>query len=200
MKNSLWIVPALALVLGSSPALVEAQYVPPAPDQTSYTTAPEQPTFSGSAAAPAPYDAGWFGKGRSALSLLIGSSFSGDRTYLILGADYGYFLIDGLELGAGATFYLFDEPFMMTLSPHIKYVLHMVKTVKPYIGAFYRHYIVSDFDDLDSLGARAGVYIAPGAARWYFGVGVAYEHILDCNDDYWSCDDVYPELVLAFGF
>ena len=192
--------PAATTTPAPAPAEPQPQYTPPPNDQTSYTASTAVPTYFTEPEAPA-HDAGPFGKGRSSLSLLIGSSFSGDATYLILGAEYGYFLVDGLEIGAGATFYLFDSPFMLTLSPFVTYVLHMVKTVKPYIGAFYRHYIVTEgWEDLDSIGGRAGVYIAPGQARWYFGVGAVYEHLFDCNDDYFSCDDVYPEIVIALAF
>ncbi|HKP62311.1 MAG TPA: hypothetical protein VJV78_36510 [Polyangiales bacterium] len=176
----------------------------PGADETTYTgsaeSAPDLSAASASLGAPEE-DTSPFGRGRSSLSLLVGSSWGGDRTYLILGAEYGYFLIKGLEVGAGATFYLFDSPFMLTLSPFVTYVFDFIKTVKPYVGVFYRHYIVTEgFDDRDSLGARVGAYIAPDRARWYFGVGVAYEHLLDCNEDVWECDDWYPELVVAIAF
>ena len=183
------------------PPAAEPTYVPPAPPPppTTTTTITEQPDYP-SAPPPQENDAGHFAKGRLALSILAGSSFSGDRTYLILGADLGYFVIDGLEFGAGATFYLFDEPFQLTLSPHVKYVLHMIKTVKPYVGAFYRHYIIAEgIEDQDGLGARLGAYIAPGRAPWYFGIGVAYEHLLGCDSEYWSCDDWYPELTFSIA-
>jgi hypothetical protein len=193
--------PATSSIPAEQPA-APSTVPPPPPPATYTTTAPEQAAVPSSAPAPEPRDAGWFSKGKLGLSILLGSSFSGNSTYFILGADLGYYLIDGLEIGVGGTFYLFDDPFMLTLSPHVRYVLHMIPVVKPYVGAFYRHYIIaSGFDDKNSVGARLGAYIAPGRARWYFGVGAVYEHLLDCNDsDFISCDDVYPELSFTIGF
>lgn len=142
--------------------------------------------------------AGPFAKGRVSLSLILGSSFIGDSTYLILGAGIGYFLVDGLEASLGGSIWLFDEPLAGTISPALKYVLHMVPTLKPYVGVFYRHYMVGDdIDDFGSFGTRFGGYIVPNP-RLYFGIGAVYEHLLDCENYYYSCDDFYPELSFMF--
>ena len=74
----------------------------------------------------------------------------------------------------------------------------MVPVVKPYVGTFYRHTFVNDFDDLDYVGVRGGIYVAPprgrlrrcgrrlrAPARLHVG------RVVDC-------DDVYPEVFFAY--
>ncbi|MBW2219857.1 MAG: hypothetical protein JRF40_10260 [Deltaproteobacteria bacterium] len=72
--------------------------------------------------------------------------------------------------------------------------------MRPYIGTFYRRVFIDSFDDLDTVGARAGVYFMPDQ-KWFIGVGAVYESYLDCDDTiYSSCDDIYPEITFSFSF
>ena len=132
------------------------------------------------------------------LTLLLGTGSTQKDTYLILGAGVGYFLVDGLEIGADYEAWLFAEPVLQRLSPETRYVFHMVPVIKPYIGAFYRHTFVSDYDDLNSVGGRAGAYIIPRSSRMYFGAGAVYERTLDCSSSaFVDCDSVYPEVTIG---
>ena len=111
-----------------------------------------------------------------------------------------YYVVDGLEVGVDGAIWLFDSPTIGTLTPQIKYVVHQLPLIKPYIGTFYRHYFVGDdFEDLDSVGARVGIYIVSNQGA-YFGVGGLYEHMLDCNENVLECDDWYPELLVGISF
>jgi hypothetical protein len=141
-----------------------------------------------------------FLKGAKTVTLTLGSAFIGSNDYFILGLGLGYYVIDGLELGVDGSIWLFDSPTIGTVTPQIKYVLHQVPVLKPYVGAFYRHYFIGeDINDLDSVGARVGAYIVSGKGA-YFGIGGLYEHILDCNDTILECDNWYPEVLIGFSF
>ncbi len=90
---------------------------------------------------------------------------------------------------------------MHRLSPGLRYVFHMVPVIKPYVGGFYRHTFVNDYDDLNSLGARAGIYFAPKGGGFYVGGGAVYEHLLGCTSStFVDCDDVYPEIFVGASF
>ena len=142
-----------------------------------------------------------FAGGRPRLSVFLGTGSTGYDTYLILGAGLGYFLVNGLEVGFDYEAWIFADPVMHRISPETRYVFWMVPTIKPYIGFFYRHTFVSDYDDLDHLGGRAGIYFVPPAGHFYFGGGAVYEHELDCEDGYYvDCDNFYPEIALGATF
>jgi hypothetical protein len=77
--------------------------------------------------------------------------------------------------------------------------MHFVPTVKPYVGTFVRRYFIGDdIGDFNSFGALAGLYFMPNP-RFYVGLGAVYEHLLDCNERLFECDDVYPEFSLMFS-
>jgi hypothetical protein len=155
----------------------------------------EQPTSAGLGRDPGP-----FGRGRARVSVTAGTGSSVGDEYLLLGAGVGYYIVDGLELGLDYEAWLFGDPIVNRVSPGARYVFHFVPTVKPYVGTFYRHAFVSDDDDLDYAGARAGIYIVPPASRVSFGAGAAYERVLDCSEDLFvDCDSIYPELSFSFS-
>lgn len=149
---------------------------------------PEKPGYTG------PFRAGAFRFG-----LGIGGGGYGDQTYFILGFGAGYFLVNGLELHVDTDFWLIGEPFMATPSPGLRYVMWFVPKVHPYVGGFYRHYFSgAGYPDANSVGARGGVYLMTGRSS-YFGLGVAYEHMLDDNL-FVDTDFIYPEIAFAFSF
>jgi len=57
-----------------------------------------------------------------------------------------------------------------------------------------------NYDDLDSIGGRGGVYFIQ-EEKWLLGVGVVNESYLDCDDEIdSSCDEIYPEITFSFSF
>jgi hypothetical protein len=145
-----------------------------------------------------PEERGPFSRGAIRLTLLLGTGSSATDTYFILGAGVGYFLLDGLELGLDYEAWLGGDPVMHRLSPELRYVFHMVPVIKPYIGTFYRHTFVADYDDLDYIGGRAGIFYVPKQSRVYIGGGAVYERLLDCkSNSLVDCDTVYPEIAIG---
>jgi len=165
-----------------------------------------EPTYSAPAEPPAPPKIpSPFDQGSIRLGLVLGwaqaSTGFTSINWFLLGVAGGYYVLDGLEPNVGVNFWIGD-PFISTVSPGLNYVFHMVPTVKPYVGGFYRHYFVTDnryaWDDTDSIGARGGVYFMVSPMS-YFGGGIAYEHFLDENL-FSNVDQVYPEITLAIAF
>lgn len=164
----------------AEPTAVADPYYPP--------TAPSEES-----AAPSASTAGPFARGKLGLSVLIGfgSTFSSD--YLILGAGVGYFLLDGLELELAGEVWTFGDPTISKLTPGLRYVLHMVPVVKPYIGGFYRYTMIEDpFENVSSIGARVGVFLVK-SQQFMLGLGGVAEYYIDSGyDTVW-----YPELTLS---
>jgi hypothetical protein len=140
-----------------------------------------------------------FDQGTIRVGVGLGIASWSTEDWMILGLGAGYFVLKGLEPHLDTTFWVIGKPFMATLTPGVRYVLHFVPKVKPYVGGFYRHYFVSD-DQLDtnSIGARLGVNIMTGKMS-YFGAGVVYEHFLDQNL-FVDQDQFYPEISFSFSF
>ena len=147
----------------------------------------------------APVAAGPFSQGSQAVSLIVGSGSAFRDDYIILGIGYGYYMINGLELGIDAQFWLSGDPSITKVSPKITYVFTQPERIKPYVGAFYRRTFIEDLEDLDSVGYRLGLNIM-GQGNFFFGIGAVYEQYRDCNESiYSSCSDTYPEILFSFS-
>ena len=143
--------------------------------------------------------AGPFSQGSQAVSVILGSGSAFNDDYLILGLGYGYYVINGLELGIDAQFWMSGDPSITKLSPKITYVFTQPERIKPYLGAFYRRTFVDDLDDFDSFGYRAGLNFM-GSGNFFFGLGVVYEEYRSCNENIFSnCSDTYPEILFSFS-
>ena len=135
------------------------------------------------------------------VSITLGLGSTSLQSYVIVGGGVGYYVVDGLEIGADYEAWLLDTPVLHRVTPEMRYVLQLTRDMKPYLGVFYRHTFVVGHDDFDGLGARIGAYYAPASARAYFGGGLVYEHVLDCSHDaFVSCDATYPEAFLGTSF
>ena len=112
----------------------------------------------------------------------------------MIGAGLGRYLKNGLEIGLGYEAWFGSDPSVSKLTPEIRMVLARAQRIMvPYVGAFYRRtFIGSDFDDLNSVGARAGIYKSGG--RSYLGFGGVWEQYLNCDKSvYGDCTSFYPE-------
>lgn len=148
---------------------------------------------------PMPATAGPFSQGSQSALLILGSGSAFNDDYLILGLGYGYYVIDGLELGVDAQFWMSGDPSITKLSPKITYVFTQPERIKPYLGAFYRRTYVDEFDDFDSFGYRAGAnFMTQG--NFFLGLGIVYEEYRSCDENIFSnCSDTYPELLFSFS-
>jgi hypothetical protein len=141
-----------------------------------------------------------FANGSMRLSVLVGNGYAFDESYFIVGVGFGYYLVKGLELGLDVESWLGASPGITKISPAVRYVVPTDGPIRPYIGAFYRRTIIDNYDDLNSVGGRAGINFMSGRGS-YFGAGVVYEKYLSCDKAiYKSCDDTYPEITFAIAF
>lgn len=146
-------------------------------------------------------NAGPFSQGRMRVSALVGSgSFGGERS-TILGANVGYFVLDGLQIGLEGDFWIGGNS-LARVSPSVTYTVVAIPSFQPYAGVFYRHWFTdSIFEDIDTVGARGGVNWVTGSGNAYFGLGLAYETQInpECPEGA-DCGYFYPELTLALAF
>jgi hypothetical protein len=120
--------------------------------------------------------------------------------YVSLGAGVGYFVLDGLEVGAFALHEFGGGPSINEVSPSLRYVAQPLVgswPVIPYAAAFYNHWFLGGgFSDIDTIGARAGLLHLQG--QLIVGLGIAYEHTISTCAS--SCDSVYPDVTFGFTF
>jgi hypothetical protein len=141
-----------------------------------------------------------FSAGSTRLAVIVGNGYAFDNSYLIIGVGAAYFFANGLDLGLDMEFWTGSNPNITKISPRIDYVFNTGGSLRPYAGLFYRRTMIDNLEDLDSMGGRAGLFFTSGKGL-YFGAGLVYENYLDCNTaTYASCDDIYPELIIAISF
>ena len=139
-----------------------------------------------------------FSKGSTSLGVVVGTGTSFSDDYLILGVGVGYYVLPGLELGLDVQHWFSGDPAITKVSPQVRYVFTQPKVIKPYVGAFYRRTFISDLDDADSYGYRAGAYFTANKGI-YIGGGIVYEQYTDC-DRFADCSSTYPELLFTVSF
>ncbi len=145
-------------------------------------------------------DAGPFRKGSIRMTLLIGSGAAYRNDYTIFGLGGAYYAADGIEVGLDGEAWSGADPRIYRVSPGVRYIFYSAQTIKPYVGAFYRHSFVEGFSDRNAVGVRAGGIILSGE-RSYIGAGVASSVYLNCSETAaQSCGDTYAEILVGFTF
>jgi hypothetical protein len=143
---------------------------------------------------------GMFRQGGTELALMGGGGTAFDKSYFIIGASAGYYVLDGLGVGLSYEHWSGDGPTITKYSPYAQYVFYQASTIKPYVGGYYRHTSVTGYNALESVGARGGVYIAE-SSNAYLGLGMAHETFLDCQQTiYASCSVTFFDLSFVFSF
>ncbi|MBL4798899.1 MAG: hypothetical protein JKY50_15895 [Oleispira sp.] len=144
-----------------------------------------------------------FSKDSTSVGVIVGSGSAFNDEYLILGVGAGYYLAKGLEVGIDAQYWIGGDPSITKVSPKLTYVFTQAKTIKPYLGVFYRRTFYGDYkdisiDDQNSYGYRAGAYFSTNN-NVHIGGGIVYEEYLDCNPIL-DCSTTYPEVILTVSF
>lgn len=139
-----------------------------------------------------------FSKGSTSVGVVLGSGSSFNDDYIILGVGVGYYVLPGLEIGIDLQHWFSGDPSISKVSPQVRYVFTQAKTVKPYVGAFYRRTFIEDLEDADSYGYRAGAYFSSNN-RVYIGGGIVYEEYTDCSR-FIDCSTTYPEILFTVSF
>lgn len=143
---------------------------------------------------------GMFAQGQTHFMLEAGNGYAYNNNYLIIGAGVSHYVIDGLGVGVSFENWSGGSPGIRKVTPFAQYVVYWSSPLQPYIGGFYRHASVAGLPGYNSVGARAGAYIASGS-RSAVGVGFVHESYLNCQTTiYGSCSETYPEVSIAFQF
>ncbi len=144
--------------------------------------------------------AGIFRQGTTQFSLIAGNGNAFNNNYLVVGAGISHYVLDGVSVGLSYENWSGNGPGINKISPSVQYVFYQTTSLKPYVGAFYRHAVVSGLPGFNSAGARAGFYFASGRSS-VIGFGLSYESYLNCQKTiYSSCSETYPEVSIGFVF
>jgi hypothetical protein len=189
----------LLVLLGPAVTLAAPQDAAPVSEPI-LEAAPEAVPAAAPAAVPALAKRDAFSAGTKRLSVVVGNGYAFNNSYVLIGVGAGYFFVNGLYLGLDFEYWTGSSPKITKVSPRLDYVLNTGSALRPYAGVFYRRTIIEGLDDLDSIGGRAGLYFMSGKSV-YVGAGLVYENYLSCDTAiYSSCNDTYPEVVIAFSF
>lgn len=136
-----------------------------------------------------------FSQGRFRISGGGGTTFGGDGFVLALG--FGYFVLDGLEVGLDGDIWLGAKYLQGSLAPQVRYLLPYLYPAIPYVGIFYRHIFIEKLRDRDFFGGRVGLLVSI-ASRVMIGGGIVMQYALQ---DYGvERFDYYPEVAFNFTF
>ena len=181
------------------PQPAPAQTPPPA--QTA--PPPAQTQVQAQATAPPPakqQPTGPFGKGTRRATFTAGWGRSFGEDYLLLGLGVGYYFRNNMALNLGLETWALNDPNVTKFTPELQIVVPRPRGPRPYLAGFWRRAWIEDEPDLSSIGGRAGIYNKI-AGRSAGGIGVVYEHYLDCDESrYNTCSQVYPEAVFGVSF
>ena len=141
-----------------------------------------------------------FREGSLRFTVLAGSGSAFDETYTVIGAGFGYYVLDGLEAGLEYEAWTGGERRIGRLSPQLTYVFPHNGVARPYAGIFYRRTFIDQYEDTNDAGVRAGALFLYGR-RAYLGIGAVAGRHLSCDRTvYDACSEVYPELLIAVLF
>lgn len=142
---------------------------------------------------------GPFDQGKTQFSLMVGAGTAFNQSYTVIGAGIDYFVMDGLQLGVDAQVWSGGDRSIKKISPQARYVLDFGSPIQPYVGVFYRKTYIDNFEDLESVGGRAGVYLQSNGS-YTVSAGYVFESYKNCNNTSFSdCTDSYPEVTLSIS-
>ncbi|MDX8385597.1 MAG: hypothetical protein R8M11_03660 [Gallionella sp.] len=143
---------------------------------------------------------GTFAQGHSQFSLVAGTTYAFEKSYIVIGGSASYNVMDGLGVGLSLEKWSGDGPGITKYSPLVQYVFYQVPGFQPYVGTFYRRTIIEGLPSINSTGYRAGVMVASGANA-YLSIGFVNETYLDCQESiYRVCSETSPDISVIIGF
>ncbi len=133
-------------------------------------------------------------------SMSIGLAGGASNDHVIIGGGFGYFVVDGLELNLGTQVWFIGDPTITVLQPGVRYVLHFVPRVKPYVRGFFKHAFIGDgLEDADYVGVGGGILTAIGRNA-HLALGLIYEKEIDCRfEEEEDCVAIIPELGISLS-
>lgn len=139
-----------------------------------------------------------FERGNTSFGGVIGSGYSGNESYMILGVSADYFVLNGLSVGVGYQGWFGADPTQNQLTLSSNYYIPLNNKFRPYLGAFFRETFISGYEDRSSYGGRAGLAVTM-SPNTYISAGWAYEEYTNCPR-FLECSSSYPEFVFSLAF
>jgi hypothetical protein len=140
---------------------------------------------------------GLFSAGQKNFGFSAGSSTGFGNTYTVIGANFNYFVQDGLSVGVGYQGWFGDDPKINEINIPITYYYEYTPQYYPYMGFRYAHTSISDgYDDYNTYGARVGLAMSFGNNS-YMSVGWVQDYREKDGD---SDSDGYPEVSMGIAF
>jgi hypothetical protein len=140
-----------------------------------------------------------FDQGRFNLGFGAGSQTALGFRYFVVAGGAGYYVLDGVELGLGASHQFGDGPGITRATPGLRYVAQPLvgrSPLIPYVGVFYSHYFIGEgYRDVDTAGMRGGLLHVSGSL--VIGLGVAFERVVSACAS--NCSTVYPDFTLSLA-
>ena len=138
-----------------------------------------------------------FDQGSKGVAIKVSGASIGSEDYAILGVSANYFVINNLSVAGGIEYWFSGSPSVSKLSAETTYFFPMTEQFRPYLGALYSHYFISDSSDSDTLGYRAGV--AYLNSPMILSLGIKQEKFLN-EREIFSGTDTTTELLVGFSF
>ena len=138
-----------------------------------------------------------FKKGKFGLGLALGTGYSHETSYTLVGVSANYFVVDNLDIGVAYRGWLGGTPAKNEFSLSSNYYFPLSRKLRPYAGAFIRDTFVSGYDDYLSYGARGGISMV--TRNSYISLGYVYEEYSRKVFGY-EVSTSYPEIIFGLSF
>lgn len=138
-----------------------------------------------------------FSQGRASLGIKLGSVSVSNENYTVAGFSGNYFVIDDISVGLGYERWFSGSPSIQKISAESSYFIPVDEKVRPYVGLLYRHIYVSNADNINAYGYRAGLAIVN--QNLLVSGGIVQERY-ESRTAIFDKTHTYAEVVVSFFF
>ena len=117
----------------------------------------------------------------------VGTTFAYGETYGSVNLGVGLMMKLGLVPNVELSYAFGASPTLWALRPGVTWFMP-VPVLRPFVGAYYTHWYVSDLPDENGVGGRLGFSLGP------IQLSATYDRALNCET---NCDSWSPQV--AFG-
>jgi hypothetical protein len=138
-----------------------------------------------------------FSQGSTSLGIKLGSVSISNQNYTVVGLSGNYFILDDLSVGVGYERWFSASPSIQKLTAESSYFIPVDENIRPYVGVLYRHIFVSNFDNINAYGYRAGLAIVN--QNLLISGGIVQERY-ESRTAIFDKTHTYAEVVVGFFF
>lgn len=138
-----------------------------------------------------------FSQGSTSLGIKLGSVSISNENYTVVGLSGNYFILDDLSVGLGYEKWFSASPSIQKISAESSYFIPVDEKVRPYVGVLYRHILITNFDNINAYGYRAGLAIVN--RNLLISGGIVQERY-ESQTAIFDKTHTYAEVVVGFFF